>query len=79
VDLGHVPKVFRELRRGLHVLETKSTLSVDIVRVELNLNGLPIIAIHISGFHGKDGRVVELNVLSQVDTVFSYGRLLQMF
>jgi hypothetical protein len=28
------------------------------------------------GFRGEDGRIVELNAVSLVDTVFSYGRLL---
>jgi hypothetical protein len=30
---------------------TKATLSVDIVRAEFNLSGLPDIAVHISGFY----------------------------
>jgi hypothetical protein len=30
--------------------ETEATLSVDIVGVEFNLNGLPDNAVHISGF-----------------------------
>jgi hypothetical protein len=47
--------------------------------VEFNLNGLPDNAVHISGFQGEDGRIVELNAVSLVDTVFSYGRLLRMF
>jgi hypothetical protein len=53
---------------------TKSTLSVDTVRVEFNLNGLPNNAVHISGFCGEDGRIMELNVVSLVDTVFSYSQ-----
>jgi hypothetical protein len=36
-------------------------------------------AVHISGFCGKDGSIVELNAVSLVDTVFSYGRLVRMF
>jgi hypothetical protein len=59
--------------------ETKATFSIDIVRDEFNLNGLPDSAVHISGFRGQDGRIVELNAVSLVDTVFSYGRLLPMF
>jgi hypothetical protein len=47
--------------------------------MESNLNVLPDIAVHISGFRGKGGRIVELNVVSLVDTVFSYGRLVRMF
>jgi hypothetical protein len=46
--------------------------------VEVNLNGLPDNAVHISGFHGEDGTIVEMNVVSVVDTVFSYDRLVQM-
>jgi hypothetical protein len=43
--------------------------------VQFNLNGLHNIAVHISGFRGEGGRIVELNAVSVVDTVFSYGRL----
>jgi hypothetical protein len=57
----------------------KATLSVDIVRVEFNLNGLPDNAVHLSGFRGEDGKIVELNVVSLVNNVFSYGRLVRMF
>jgi hypothetical protein len=46
--------------------------------VEFNLNGLPDNAAHISGFHGEDEKIVELNAVSLVDTVFSYGRLVRM-
>jgi hypothetical protein len=52
---------------------------VDIVRVEFNLNGLAHNVVHISDFRGKDERTVELNALSVVGTVFSYGRLAQLF
>jgi hypothetical protein len=57
---------------------TESTLPVDIVGVEFNLNGLPDKAVHISGFRGEDGSILELNTMSLVDTVFSYGRLVRM-
>jgi hypothetical protein len=74
VDLDHVPKVFREPIRGFHDLpRQKATLSVHIVWVEFNLNGIYNNAIHISVFHGEDGRIVEMNAVSLVDTVFSYG------
>jgi hypothetical protein len=53
--------------------EAKVTLSVHIVGMELNLNSLPNDAIHVSGFSGEDGGLVKLNVVSQVDGVFSYG------
>jgi hypothetical protein len=59
--------------------ETEATLSADIVRVEFNLNGLRDNAVHISGFRGEDESIVELNAVSLVDTVFSYGRLVRMF
>jgi hypothetical protein len=41
--------------------------------VEFNLNGPPDSAVHISGFCGEDGRIVEMNAVTLVDTVFSYG------
>jgi hypothetical protein len=43
-------------------------------KVEFNLNGLPDNAVHISGFRGEDGSIVELNAVSLVYTVFSYSR-----
>jgi hypothetical protein len=51
----------------------KSPLSVDIVRVEFNPNGLPNNAVHMSGLHCEDGSILELNTVSVADTVFSYG------
>jgi hypothetical protein len=57
----------------------KATLSVDIVRVEFNVSGRPHNVVHTSGFGGEDGSVVELNAVSMVDIVFSYGRLIRMF
>jgi hypothetical protein len=39
--------------------------------VEFNVNGLPDVAVHISGFRGEDGRIAELNALFLVDTLFS--------
>jgi hypothetical protein len=41
--------------------------------MEINLNGFPNDAIHVSGFSGEDGGIVKLNAVSQVDTVFSHG------
>jgi hypothetical protein len=61
------------------ISETKATFSVDIARVEFNLNGLPDNEVHTSSFRGENGRTVELNVVSMVDTVFSYGQLVRMF
>jgi hypothetical protein len=58
VYLGHVPEVFREAVRGFHDLLRQNPPSVDIVRVEFNLSGLPDNAVHISGFRGEDGRIV---------------------
>jgi hypothetical protein len=60
--------------RGFHdFLRQKTNLSVHIVGMELNLNGLPDDAVHVSGFSGEDGGFVKLNAVSQVDGVFSYG------
>jgi hypothetical protein len=39
--------------------ETKTNISVHVVLMELNLNGLPNNAIHVSGFSGEDGRIVK--------------------
>jgi hypothetical protein len=47
--------------------------------MELNLNGLPNDAIHIFGHGSKDAGIVKLNVVSQVDAVFSHGCLVWMF
>jgi hypothetical protein len=55
------------------VAEAKTNLSVRIIGIELNLNGLHNDAVHVSGFSGEDGGFVELNAVSQVDGVFSYG------
>jgi hypothetical protein len=70
--------MFRRFLKGADerlpcLAETKTNLSVHIVGMELNLNGLPNDAIHVSGFSREDGGFVELNAMSQVDDVFSYG------
>jgi hypothetical protein len=57
----------------------KTTLSVDIVRVEFSLNGLPDNAVHIYGFLGEYGGTVELNVMSLANIMLSYAGLIQMF
>jgi hypothetical protein len=41
--------------------------------MEFNVNGLLDNAFYISGFRGEDRKFVELNAVSLVDTVFSYG------
>jgi hypothetical protein len=41
--------------------------------MELNLNGLPNNVIHVLGFSGKNGGIVKLNAVSQVDALFSHG------
>jgi hypothetical protein len=41
--------------------------------MQLNLNGLPNDAIHVSGLGGEDGGIVQLNAVSEVDAVFSHG------
>jgi hypothetical protein len=63
-------------RQEVSVLtETRDTLSVDIVRVEFNLNYLPNNAVHVSGFLGEDGRIA----VCLIDIVFSYGGIVRMF
>jgi hypothetical protein len=57
---------------------TETTLSVDIVGVEFNLNGLSNNAVLIYGFRGEDGRIMELNSVFLVNVVFSYGRRVRM-
>jgi hypothetical protein len=52
--------------------EAKTNLSVHIVGMELNLNGLSNDAVHVSGFSGEDGGFVEMNAVSQVDGVLRY-------
>jgi hypothetical protein len=59
VSLGHVPKIFKVPIRGFHDLLRQATLSVDLVGVEFTLNGRPDSAVHISGFHGEDGSIVN--------------------
>jgi hypothetical protein len=46
--------------------------------VEFNLIGLPNNTGHVSGFHGEDGRIKELNAVSMVDAVLSCGLHIQM-
>jgi hypothetical protein len=70
--------MFRRFLEGAHerlplLAETKTNLSVHIVGMELNLDGLPNYAVHVSGFSGADGGIVKLNVVSQVSAVFSHG------
>jgi hypothetical protein len=80
MDLDHVPKVFREPLRGFHdVLRQKPLSLLILLRVEFNFGGLPNNAVHVSGFCGEDGDIVELNAVSLVDTVFSYSRRVRMF
>jgi hypothetical protein len=72
---GHdsCPKVFGEPIRGFHdLLRQNPTLSVDIVGVEFNLNGLPDNVVPVSVFRGEDGGIMELNAMFLVDTVGSY-------
>jgi hypothetical protein len=46
----------------------KTKISVHIVGMGINLNGLPNSAIHISDFN-----IVKENAVSRIDAVFSYG------
>jgi hypothetical protein len=59
--------------RGFHDLLRQKPTSVYIVGMELTLNGLSNDVIHVSGFSGEEEGFVKLNVVSQVDGVFSYG------
>jgi hypothetical protein len=47
--------------------------------MELSLIGLPNEAIHVLGLSGKDGGILKLNAVSQVNAVFSHGWLVWMF
>jgi hypothetical protein len=47
--------------------------------MELNHNGLPKDAIHVSGLSGDDGGIVKLNAVSQVDVVFSHSWLIKSY
>jgi hypothetical protein len=63
--LGSCLESFKEPITGFRVLlRQKPPLSVDTVRVEVNLNGLPDNVVHISGFCGKDGITVGLNTVA---------------
>jgi hypothetical protein len=68
-----------ELIRGFHDLLRQKPSFLDIVSMEFNLSGLPNYAVHTSRFRGEDGRIVELNMVSLVDTVFSFCRLVRMY
>jgi hypothetical protein len=71
---------FKEPIRGFHDLARQKPNSLLILlSVEFKLNGLPDNTVHISGFRSEDGRTVELNAVSQVDTVFSYDRPVRIF
>jgi hypothetical protein len=54
-------------------------LSVHIIAMELNFNGLPNDAIHVLGLSWGDEGIMKLNAVSQADAVFSHGRLVWMF
>jgi hypothetical protein len=47
--------------------------------MELNLNGLPNSAIHVSGFSGEDEGIVKLNAVSKVNAVVIHGWFVWMF
>jgi hypothetical protein len=48
----------REEKRGFHYL----LIAVHIIGMELNLNGLPNNASHLSGFIGEDGGIVKVPI-----------------
>jgi hypothetical protein len=60
-------------------LFTKQGFRIRDRVAKCNVNDHPNKAVHISGFRGEDGRIVESNAVSVVDIVFSYGRLVRMF
>jgi hypothetical protein len=66
------PKGFRELIRGFHDLLRQKPLSLDTVRVE-SISVASNNAIHTPDFRGEDGSIVELDVVSLVDTEHSYS------
>jgi hypothetical protein len=47
--------------------------------VDFNLNGFLNNVVHISGFRGEDGGIVEMNAMFLDNIVFSYDQLVQMF
>jgi hypothetical protein len=55
--------------------ETKTHLSLHIVAMELNFNGLPKDSNHVLGLSGEDGGIMKLDVVTQVEAVLSHGRL----
>jgi hypothetical protein len=54
---------------------TKTNLSVRSVGMQLNLDGPPNNAIHVSAFSGEDGGNVKFNAVYRVDVALSYGCL----
>jgi hypothetical protein len=42
--------------------------------MKIDLSGLPDHLVHVSGFDAQDLGVLELNVMSLADAVFSYGQ-----
>jgi hypothetical protein len=79
VDLASCSGHFlREQMRLFHDFLRQNPTS-NFVGMELKLKGLPNNVIHISGFSGEDGGNAKLNAASQVNTAFSYGRLVWLF
>jgi hypothetical protein len=56
----------------------EAILSVHVVRVQLDLDGLPDHPVHESGIGGERAGVLELDSMYQVDTVFGHGRFIWM-
>jgi hypothetical protein len=52
---------------------SEAILPVHVVRVELDLSGFPDQPVHVSGFGGQDLGVLELDMMSPADAMFSYS------
>jgi hypothetical protein len=57
---------------------SEAIVPVHVVRMQLDLNGLPDQPVHVSGFCVQNLGVLELDTMSPVDAVFSYCRLVWM-
>lgn len=51
--------------------ETEAHLSIHTFGMELNFNGLPNNAVHVTRLSGKNEGSVKLNAVSEAEAVFS--------
>jgi hypothetical protein len=49
-------------------VETNRTLSVDIVRLQSNVNGVPNSAVHVAGSHGDNGGIQVTRGTNAIDS-----------